>query len=198
MKKLLFLMSAILVLFTACKKTEDDKVLTKDKVLPIVPITKIGDVFKGGLVFYVDSTGQHGLISASADQIISKTGIQWYNNKFKTTSATGTAIGTGHANTVKIAAIQGEGGYAVKICINWVQIDDDNYLYADWYLPSIDELQLMYKNLFLANLGNFTTGGYWSSTESSVTNAKEIEFADGGVRDIAKSWTGGVRAIRSF
>lgn len=161
-------------------------------------VTKIGDNFKCGLVFYVDSTGQHGLISASADQIIPKTGIQWYNNKFITTSATSTAIGTGHANTVKIATIQGEGSYAVKICTNWVQKGDDGYWYTDWYLPSIDELSLMYKNLFSVNLGNFATGGYWSSTESNVNNAQEIDFVDGGIKSTTKSWTGGVRAIRSF
>jgi|ERR1035437_648104 hypothetical protein len=197
MKNILFLISAMLVLSIACKKTEDNEMLLKDKVLPKV-ITKIGDVFQSGLVFYVDSTGQHGLICALKDQIIPKTGIQWYNGTYTATGATGTVIGTGNANTIKIATIQGAGGYAVKICDNWVS-NDDGYLYSDWYLPSINELQLMHKNLFSENLGNFDlNGSYWSSTEKNATNAMYIWFGDGAIKDIAKSWTGGVRAIRSF
>src|ERR1035437_7535613 len=124
MKNILFLISLMLILSIACKKTEDNEMLLKDKVLPIVAITKIGDVFQGGLVFYVDSTGQHGLISCLTDQVIPKTGIQWYNGTYTATGATGTAIGTGNANTIKIATIQGAGGYAVNFCDNWVSNDD--------------------------------------------------------------------------
>lgn len=29
---------------------------------------KIGDLYKGGIVFWVDAIGQHGLIAATADQ----------------------------------------------------------------------------------------------------------------------------------
>ncbi len=37
--------------------------------------------------------------------------------------------------------------------------------YTDWYLPSIEELEQIYDNLYLNEYGNFTGTFYWSSTE---------------------------------
>ena len=39
-----------------------------------------GERFGGGIVFWVDSTGQHGLIASKADQ---SSEIKWYNGKYK-------------------------------------------------------------------------------------------------------------------
>ena len=61
----------------------------------------IGDTHQGGIVFYYDGNGG-GLIAAVADQ---SSGIQWYNGSFDTTGATGTAIGTGSANTDAIICL---------------------------------------------------------------------------------------------
>jgi hypothetical protein len=53
------------------------------------------------------------LIAATADQ---NTGIQRYNGSYVATGATGTAIGTGQANTTAIVEKQGAGSYAAKLC----------------------------------------------------------------------------------
>jgi len=70
----------------------------------------------------------------------------------------------------------------------------------DWFLPSSDELYLMYINLKLNNIGNFSTGKYWSSTEASATQAYVRNFNTGVSEIISKSIKSGtcVRPVRIF
>lgn len=49
----------------------------------------------------------------------------------------------------------------------------------DWFLPSENELALLYSNLQLQNLGNFSNAIYWSSTENDATTIKTIDFSNG-------------------
>ena len=50
----------------------------------------IGDTHQGGIIFYLDASGCHGLISAPSDQ---STGIQWYNgSNIKTNTFTPTIV----------------------------------------------------------------------------------------------------------
>ncbi|MEO5775620.1 MAG: hypothetical protein ABIQ27_01865 [Flavobacterium sp.] len=49
----------------------------------------------------------------------------------------------------------------------------------DWFLPSEDELALLYTNLHLESLGNFSNTIYWSSTENDATTVKTIDFTTG-------------------
>ena len=118
----------------------------------------VGDTAQGGVVFYTDNTGQHGLISAETDQ---GSNIQWYNGSYITTNATGTDIGTGKSNTTAIVSLQGAGYYAAKICDELVLNGFD-----DWFLPSIDELQLIHNETGLT-----TYAYYWSSSEFDVNSA---------------------------
>ncbi len=129
----------------------------------------IGKSYQGGIIFYIDNTGEHGLIAAPTDQ--SNT-IQWYNGSYVTTDATGTAVGTGLANTNKIVAAQGAGSYAAQSCADLVIGE-----YSDWYLPSKDELNLMYQNIGLGaaspltNVGGFLPYSYYSSSEADSGSA---------------------------
>ncbi|MDH3650846.1 MAG: hypothetical protein OEQ53_14265, partial [Saprospiraceae bacterium] len=68
-------------------------------------ITKyqIGDEAHGGVVFWVDETGKHGLVAAPCDQ--SET-ILWWNGMDRVTNATGDGIGAGAMNTLLIIALQ--------------------------------------------------------------------------------------------
>ena len=64
----------------------------------------------------------------------------------------------------------------------------DNYVlnsYTDWFLPSINELNLMYMNLRDNGcLGGFKSAYYWSSFERSVCEAWGISFARGDLRSL--------------
>ena len=73
--------------------------------------------------------------------------------------------------------------------------------YKDWYLPSEKELDKMYVNLKLQNLGNFTNNKYWTSTEIDQNSAKVIDFATGVVLTSTKISNPNdvkLRVIRSF
>lgn len=151
----------------------------------------VGLSFEGGLICYLDNTGQHGLIAAPTDQSI---GIQWYNSTNIPINTTGLTIGTGQANTTAIVTAQGVGNYAAKIC-------DDLVLnnYSDWFLPSKDELNTIYTNLKAAGLGGFSDGHYWTSSEfTTKTNAWYQYFALGSQNTAGKEFIYYVRAVRAF
>ncbi len=74
--------------------------------------------------------------------------------------------------------------------------------YSDWFLPSKDELNLLYTKS--GDLGGFDlTSGYpasyyWSSTERSVANAWNQLFADGDQDNVGKNVTISVRCVRRY
>jgi len=164
----------------------------------------VGDFAQGGIVFWVDETGQHGLVCAKEDQ---STGVRWYAGANTSTMAKGDGPYSGELNTAIIIANQGNGDgstYAARIC-NELQITEGGKTYGNWYLPSIEELRLMNQNkatintTAAANSGsNFAIATYWSSTELSINNAWYYYFLDGTSRWPTKDNTYRVRAVRAF
>jgi hypothetical protein len=161
----------------------------------------VGDSYQGGIIGYIIQPGDpgyseeqiHGLIVPPGDQSIIGVGIKWYNGHYTITGATGTALGTGSANTIKIVASQGEGEYAAKLCYDLVLGG-----YSDWYLPSIDELEKLYINRSV--IGGFNgSSAYWSSSETDDRAASILSFSDGSkTSGSIKTNTYSARAIRSF
>ncbi len=116
----------------------------------------------------------------------------WNNISNVLTTATGTVIGTGQSNTSSIVIYQGSGSYAAKEC-------DDLSIggYSDWYLPSIDELtELFNKKAYISGINNGVY--YWSSTQTSSSNAYRKSFSSGANSNATKYTMCCVRAIRSF
>jgi len=151
----------------------------------------IGQNYAGGIIFYIDGTGIHGLVCAESDQ---STGAEW--GCFGTTipGADGTAVGTGAQNTIDIEAGCTDPGTAADICAN-LSLNG----YDDWFLPSKDELNLIYSNLYLAGLGGLSYSRYWSSTEENFNQAW-CQFLQYGTQSpYAKiTWLFRVRAVRAF
>ncbi len=167
---------------------------------------EVGDFAHGGVVFWVDETGQHGLVCAKEDQ----GSMRWYAGTYDETQAKGDGPFAGESNTSIIIAAQvaiGDDGntYAARIC-NELQITEDGKTYGDWYLPSKEELNLMYTNkstidaTAISNGGNaFTFNIYWSSTEFNNQNACFQDFISGTQGEFLKNTaTYRVRAIRAF
>lgn len=162
----------------------------------------IGKTYQGGIIFYIDGSGAHGLIAAPKDQ---SDGIAWCDCSFSfiDTGAYATAVGTGQANTNTIIAAQGEGDYAASLAANLVLNG-----YSDWFLPSKDELNLMYKNIGpgapwpLTNIGGFSSAWYWSSSESNYYTHEyafsQLFNSNGQQLVNYKADTSSVRAVRAF
>ncbi len=148
----------------------------------------IGEEYGGGIIFYIDGTGEHGLIVAPSDQPSAKWGFFE-----KQIGAHGKAIGEGQANTDKITKASTQPDIAANIC-NDLRLNG----LSDWFLPSIDELSLIYKNLKAKGLGNFSSGEYWSSSETDFNNAWFMNFNVGlpSESNVDKSLQ--VRAVRKF
>jgi hypothetical protein len=137
-----------------------------------------------------DANTPHGLIAATSDQSL---GIMWYNGSNTTTGATGTAIGTGLANTNTIITSQGatSTSYAAGLARAYTGGG-----YSDWYLPSKDELNQLYINRVA--IGGFTSNYYWSSTEATQFYSWRQNLNDGTQGTLGKSGEMYVRAIRTF
>ena len=110
--------------------------------------------------------------------------------------ATETGIGTGQSNTTKIVIwlnSHSETDRAAQLC-------DALFYggYSDWFLPSRDELILMYTNLKVYGVGGFVDADYWSSSEYDADTALELSFKYGALFDIPKIVTYRVRAARDF
>lgn len=148
----------------------------------------------GGIVFFVSSNGQHGLEAAPEDQ---GAGIRWYNGIDAYTEARGDGVGAGHMNTILIISKQGydSNSYAAGLCAKLV-ITNAGVAYGDWYLPSKDELNLLYLQKDIVD--SLTAGVYWSSTEYSNTLAWGQFFDKGVQRAFDKSTIPRVHAIRAF
>ena len=148
---------------------------------------EIGQNYGGGIIFYIDETGKHGLIAAPDDQ---STNAKW--GCFGTSiSGTSKAIGTGQANTKLIVNRCREAGIASRIC-NDLSLGG----YDDWFLPSNDELELMYAQKKV--IGGFASGRYWSSSEYNSVGAELLIFGRGDHFPEVKKATYHVRAVRAF
>jgi len=182
----------------------------------------IGDNVKGGVVFWVDDSGNHGLVSAKKDQDNNQD-ISWSNGvNNKLINANRDGIYAGKSNTDLIVAQQTRdtknSKFAALSCLN-IRIQEDgitacndpgvagDVCYSDWYLPSKFELNQMFLQRRVINLGTgaelFKENGdfYWSSTEWGESFAWYQRFDTGyqyGTNKKGDFATMRFRCIRAF
>ena len=175
-------------------------------------IVQIGDFIFGGIVFYVDESGAHGLVCAPSN-LMSPNGwndFQWMditvggNQYIPLNGTTSNLIGSGASNTSLIINSQGIGADAASMCSLLIL-----NTYDDWYLPSINELWDMNTHREIINDTAIENGGdqfvydfYWSSSEVNLTDAWAVNFTQAaqGSFDLSRGKMNGdlVRPIRSF
>ena len=119
------------------------------------------------------------------------------NNATSPETATATAIGWGYRNTRAII-LQGNTDTATSAAAlaDSHTVTVSGVVYDDWYLPSQDELDLLY--LERTRVGGFVLNGYWSSTENSTNVAWGKRFQDGGQYSDSKGNVYYVRPVRAF
>lgn len=161
-------------------------------------VLRLGDEYQGGKIFYLETSGEHGLIGSTTDLT--------YNGDFGAETrfywGTETIIGTtndnGKENTELMAANAPSSGYAGFHFKNGGYSQNG---YSDWYIPSINELEILKENK--SYVGGFSTATdwqaqYWSSSESNQTKAFILNFNAlmGNTNDKIKVFK--VRPIRKF
>jgi hypothetical protein len=143
----------------------------------------------GGIVFYITAGGMHGLEAAPEDQ---SSNAPWGCVGTSIAGAQGSVVGTGAANTAAIVAGCAAAGTAAKVASAYTLNG-----YSDWFLPSIDELTLMYSQRTV--IGGFASQFYWSSSEITGATAWVQGFASPSGHLVgSKPTLIGVRAARAF
>ena len=161
----------------------------------------IGEQFGGGIIFYLwkDNAGvEHGLIVALTDQ---STGQGWSNVTLTGIGPSAQDIWDGLSNSNAIVGQLGHTNSAAKLCLDLVSGGQN-----DWYLPSIQELTLLWNNYYIVKKSLSTISSatqisltnYWSSTEYLESLAWYFDFGLGGLSTDNKYNTYYVRAVRAF
>jgi len=147
----------------------------------------LGQDTLGGIVYYIykDATGaQHGLIVSKTEST-----AVW--------QASGVLV---NANRTW------DGAYNTPLMTSSAAATYIASLGAGWYLPSIDELSLLWQGRFTSNkalnTGGFTllstTAYYWSSTEYDASDAFYVYFSYGDAVNANKTNPLSVRGVRAF
>ncbi len=146
----------------------------------------LGEAFNGGIIFYLYKGGdglEHGLIVALTES----------TDKWQTT---GTLV---NANRTE------DGAYNTNLMTGSPAKDYIASLGTGWYLPSIDELGLLYNNRYSAQKGLRTGGNtplstatYSSSTEYDANSAYVLSFSNDVVNTNGKTGPYTVRGVRAF
>ncbi|MCB9361495.1 MAG: hypothetical protein H6587_00260 [Flavobacteriales bacterium] len=154
---------------------------------------QIGDFAHGGIIFWLDESGQHGLVctksdiaqSTQWDTELEYVGEPMYPPERDTKSvAIADGIYAGKENTQSIIDFVGKSDMpcAALICDEY-KLLVDTIMYDDWYLPSREELNIIYLNRTVINETAIQKGGdslnkkrYWSSTDVNCNEEPYNKF----------------------
>ncbi len=162
----------------------------------------IGEQFGGGVIFHLfkDAQGaEHGLIVDKTDLSTSQV---WSNIDTSLIGASAQSSWDGLSNSNAIVGQAGHTSSAAALCLN-----STNNGQSDWYLPSIQELNMLWNNYYtvarsISQIAGATQLGnnafYWSSSENNAYYAWGYTFDYGSASNGNKYGAYSVRAVRAF
>jgi hypothetical protein len=181
-------------------KTESEKlaIWIKSTATPPNPSSftyKVGAMGPGdGVIFFVDTKNQFpsfDYLEAAPDDLAATS--TWCSNTSHEIAGlpdpVAYQVGRGLINSSKIFAACTSGA------ANAAHAYSKNGK-SDWFLPSRDELMMMYSNIY--NFHTFVNADYWSSSQDTGTRAITVHFGNGDWYSLSKSLPGRVRPIRAF
>ena len=162
----------------------------------------IGEEFGGGVVFHLwkDALGvEHGLIIDKTDL---STAQVWSNIDSTLIGPSAQSSWDGLSNSNAIVGQAGHTSSASALCLN-----STNGAQSDWYLPSVQELNMLWNNYYtvapsltqISGATQLQPAYYWSSTETGNYYAWTFGFINGlAFNSCPKTTTDYVRAVRAF
>ncbi|OIQ29385.1 MAG: hypothetical protein BM564_06725 [Bacteroidetes bacterium MedPE-SWsnd-G2] len=161
----------------------------------------IGEFYGGGIVFYTYDNGNHGLIISTEDMSDGDE-VEWGFKDDDISEAESEWNGSG--NTLALVEEGVESDEAAGLCNNY---NSGNF--SDWYLPSLNELQLIFKSLYIINktldsdsdsntYGLSVNDSYWSSTQQNDEKSYLLKLDHMKAEKKKKDEDHKVRAIRAF
>ena len=168
-------------------------------------VYKIGDIGPGGgIIFYVNKRGFTVYDGKGGEEICHYLEMSsgtlgesyWYPEEVFISTQTG--LGYGKSNTYKISSSKGltEKNCATYMCSKY---STPSTKQGEWFLPSKDELKLMYKSQKERVLATCTDTYHWSSSSFSSKDAWCQNFDYGNQNGSSiKGYTHSVRAVRAF
>ncbi len=156
---------------------------------------KVGDVGPGGgVIFFVDTNNLYpSFMYLEAAPTDLKDTYIWCSDSSHAIAGlgepNGVPVGRGSINTTSMLAACTSG--AANAAHEY-----SNGGKTDWFLPSREELMLMYTNIH--GLSPFAPTDYWSSSQNSDIYAMTVNFGSGNWFSIDKSFSRHVRPIRAF
>ena len=203
MKNLLYILLLSLFFISSCQETASlgCTEITAVNYSPLVDVDdgscqylEVGDYYQGGIIFYIDETGLSGFIASCNDlsdfQPWGCVGLSVFNSD-------NSAFGLGYSNSISITNNCSQSPNAAEQALSY-EIDG----YSDWFLPSADELYLVYEKIgqgsAIGNIANLASSAYWSSSEDGNNNAWSLSFGSGNWYNHPKGQYWRARPIRSF
>ena len=161
----------------------------------------IGEEFGGGVIFHLwkDNAGvEHGLIVDKTDL---STAQAWSNIDQTLIGLAAQSSWDGLSNSNAIVGQAGHTSSAAALCLN-----STNGGQNDWYLPSVQELNMLWNNYYtvarsltqISGATQLQPAYYWSSTEYNNGYAWNFTFFSGSAGTNNKVFTYYVRAVRAF
>jgi hypothetical protein len=168
-------------------------------------IHKVGDLFGGGVIFFVDRTGHHGLICSISD-IRDSESLQQFS-KQDPTKLKGRKDSAILINQVFVVR---KFEHAEELCNNYTNSNLGTGVFSDWHLPTLDQFEILFKvknevNKALEDFNKSKTDPlnklYWSSSKNYddlMMGSNWMFDFDNGNRGFTNLPSVFVRAVRDF